>query len=361
MQNPDRAVLLGPLLKGVSRSFYLTLRVLPAGMRDPVALAYLLARAADTIADTSLVPSPRRLALLLALRAQVNGAHGTAAFVQQVVQELAGQQTQSDEKRLLESLGAALALYAQLAASDREAVRAIVTTLTEGMESDLRTFPDERSGELAALREPAELDRYTYLVAGCVGEFWTDMTYAHLPGLLAAQPAVMRARGVRFGKALQMTNVLRDCGKDLRIGRCYLPLDALARYGLGPRDLLDPANSMRAQPLLFELMRVALEHFRAALDYTLAIPRRAVRLRLACVWPILIGLETLLLLAHNDAWLDPARVAKIARGRVYRIMAASLPAVMSDAALRRWAEALIARIHARIDAPVPGAAAPRHG
>ncbi len=44
--------LLGPLLKGVSRSFYLTLRILPAGMRDPVGLAYLLARAAGTIADT---------------------------------------------------------------------------------------------------------------------------------------------------------------------------------------------------------------------------------------------------------------------------------------------------------------------
>src|SRR5437868_9149848 len=43
MPNPTRAFLLGPLLKGVSRSFYLTLRVLPAGMRDPIGLAYLLA------------------------------------------------------------------------------------------------------------------------------------------------------------------------------------------------------------------------------------------------------------------------------------------------------------------------------
>lgn len=44
MPNPARAVLLGPLLKGVSRSFNITLRVLPAGMRDPIGLAYLLAR-----------------------------------------------------------------------------------------------------------------------------------------------------------------------------------------------------------------------------------------------------------------------------------------------------------------------------
>ena len=50
----QRRNLLEGLLKGVSRSFYLTLRVLPANLRQPVGLAYLLARAADTIADTRL-------------------------------------------------------------------------------------------------------------------------------------------------------------------------------------------------------------------------------------------------------------------------------------------------------------------
>ncbi|WP_052310651.1 squalene/phytoene synthase family protein [Granulicella mallensis] len=56
MPDPARAVLLGPLLKSVSRSFYITLRVLPVGMRDQIGLAYLLARATDTIADASLIP-----------------------------------------------------------------------------------------------------------------------------------------------------------------------------------------------------------------------------------------------------------------------------------------------------------------
>jgi len=65
--------LLGSLLKNVSRSFYLTLRVLPLGLREPIGLAYLLARAADTIADTSLIPPARRLELLLLVRARING------------------------------------------------------------------------------------------------------------------------------------------------------------------------------------------------------------------------------------------------------------------------------------------------
>ena len=220
MQNRSRAFLLGPLLKGVSRSFYLTLSVLPAGMRDPVGVAYLLARAADTIADTSLIPPEQRLELLLSLRASVNGTTTDDASIRRIAVEVANQQTQSDEKVLLESLDDALAVLAQLDDADRAAVRGIVTTLTEGMEFDLRTFPDERSGRVAALRTLDDLDRYTYLVAGCVGEFWTKMTYAHVPGALNGDPATLMENGVRFGKALQMVNVLRDCGKDLRIGRC---------------------------------------------------------------------------------------------------------------------------------------------
>jgi farnesyl-diphosphate farnesyltransferase len=160
----------------------------------------------------------------------------------------------------------------------------------------------------------------------------------------------MKQRGVRFGKALQMTNVLRDCGKDLRIGRCYLPQSMLERHGLSARDLLQPASSMRARPLLIELLRKTLDHFRAALDYTLAIPARAIRLRLACLWPILIGLDTLLLLADNDAWLDPANVSKVTRHDVYRIIASSLLLVPSNARVRNAIEKRIARIEARLSA-----------
>jgi farnesyl-diphosphate farnesyltransferase len=347
MRNPARAFLLGPLLKGVSRSFYLTLRVLPAGMRDPIGLAYLLARAADTIADTSLIPPEQRLELLLSLRGQVNGASDEGALARMAV-EVAGQQRQSDEKVLLETLGPALTVLSQLSESDREAVRDIVTTLTKGMEFDLRTFPDEYSGRIVALQEFDELDRYTYMVAGCVGEFWTKMTYAHMPGTLKGSPETMLDRGVRFGKALQMTNVLRDCGKDLRIGRCYLPSSMLDRFGLSPQDLLLPDASLRARPLMFELVRKTLDHFREAVEYTLAIPAFSVRLRLACLWPVLIGLETLLLLVGNDDWLDPQKVSKIRRSDVYRVVAYSVPMVASNRLLRIWVERLIGRIEARL-------------
>ena len=346
MRNPTRAVLLGPLLKGVSRSFYLTLRVLPVGMRDPIGLAYLLARAADTIADTSLIPPEQRLELLLSLRSVVNGAADDGTLMRRMSLEVAGQQTLSDERVLLESLGSALTVLSQLSESDRTAVRGIVSTLTQGMEFDLRAFPDESSGRIVALRKFEELDEYTYLVAGCVGEFWTKMTYAHMPGTLKGAPETMLSRGIRFGKALQMVNVLRDCSKDLRIGRCYLPATMLDQYSLSPQDLLLPSTSLRAQPLMFDLVRTTLDHFRAAVDYTFAIPALSFRLRLACLWPVLIGLETLVLLVNNDDWLDPAKISKIQRNTVYRIVAFSVLLVPSNRLLRSWIERLMGRIEA---------------
>lgn len=347
MRDPARAFLLGPLLKGVSRSFYLTLRVLPAGMRDPVGLAYLLARAADTIADTPLIEPELRLRMLLTLRAHVNGDEHDRGPLREIARQLAAQQ-QSNERRLLESLEPALAILQQLGERDREAVRGIVSTLTRGMEFDLTTFPHECSGRIVALHAWHELDQYTYMVAGCVGAFWTEMTYTHLPRALNGDPVAMSERGVRFGRALQLTNVLRDCAKDLRIGRCYLPSTMLERYGLTPQDLLTAEAAGRARPVMLELVRHALDQFRDAIDYTLAIRRSTPRLRLACLWPIVIGLKTLLLLTDSANWLVPEPSVKVRRQQVYGVIATSIVLVGSNTLLRAWLERLIAAIERRL-------------
>jgi len=76
--------------------------------------------------------------------------------------------------------------------------------------------------------------------------------------------------------------------------------------------------------------------------------RGGVRLRLACLWPILIGLETLLLLVRNVAWLDPARASKISRNDVYRLTALSLPVAGSNSVVRGWIGRLIARVEAQM-------------
>ena len=78
------------------------------------------------------------------------------------------------------------------------------------------------------------------------------------------------------------------------------------------------------RPLLVELLNVALDHYEAGWQYTFAIPRGETRMRLACAWPLLIGLRTLDLLARTPNWLDPAVVLKVPRLRVYGMLARSL-------------------------------------
>ncbi|MCH7787206.1 MAG: squalene/phytoene synthase family protein [Chloroflexi bacterium] len=331
----ERERLLTDLLRSVSRAFYLTLRVLPRGLREPMGLAYLLARAADTIADTRLLPPGERLRHLMVFKAQVEGP-ATMQALRQIESSLTDMQESPDERTLLISQPEMFALLEALPEAERARVRSVVVTLTHGMEIDLTTFPAEDSGELAAFKSFDELDDYIYYVAGCVGEFWTEFIVANTPSLAGWDIGRMSEISVRFGKALQLTNILRDVPKDLRNGRCYLPEEELARVGLTPEALLDPSTSARARPMLVRGIRDALDHYRAAEEYILAIPRRCLRLRLAVLWPVLIGMATLIKLACNEAWLDPEQPSKVSRNWVYGMMALSFLLVPSNRALKFW-------------------------
>lgn len=307
--------MLTSLLRDVSRSFYLTLRVLPGRIRNQIGLAYLLARTTDTIADTELVPVEQRLGALQALRAQILGNKGNPLDFG----ELARHQGSAAERVLLEESETSLALLEALAPGDRQLVRTVLETITSGQELDLQRFAGASAERIIALGRDTDLDDYTYRVAGCVGEFWTKMCRAHLFPKAPLDDAALLANGVRFGKGLQLVNVLRDLPSDLRQGRCYLPGDALAAAGLAPRDLLEPANEPRLRPLYNTWLDRATEHLAAGWSYTNTLPRRCVRVRLACAWPLLIGRETIRLLRAGNV-LDPQKRIKVSRPHVRRIL-----------------------------------------
>jgi farnesyl-diphosphate farnesyltransferase len=334
--------LLGSLLKRVSRAFYLSLAILPKSLRDPVGCAYLLARAADTIADTRLVSRDERLGHLEGFRAELRGE--APSRLDEIVKACAGPNPHAGERELLRRLPDCFESCRALAKEDRERVQRLLLTITEGMIFDLKTFLGEDEGRLVSLESREELDLYTYLVAGCVGEFWTEIMIAHRPRLAGWDAEAMKRRGVRLGKGLQMTNILRDLARDLRIGRCYIPRKELAEIGLSPEALLDPGAVERLRPLLRDLLAFTLEHYRHGWDYTLAIPRAEWRMRLACCWPLLIGLGTLALVARAPNLLDPSATVKISRPAVYTIMARSSFSVLSNAALEAYARRLRGKI-----------------
>jgi farnesyl-diphosphate farnesyltransferase len=325
---------LNALLKRVSRSFYLTLRILPRSLRLPIGLAYLFARAADTIADTALIDSSERLTLLEQFRSLFQCYD--AATLEVLRDALVGLQCMTGERELLSCLDLCFGVFQGCPPDDQARISQLLLTLTQGMAMDLMTFPPEQDGRVAALKSRQELDQYTYYVAGCVGEFWTEMHMAHRPALRGWNAELMKQWGIRFGKGLQMTNILRDVAQDLRIGRCYLPLEELTPHDLTPDQLLEPAVISRARPVLHELLALTRDHYRWGWAYTLAIPRREVRMRLACAWPLLIGLRTLERIDRADNLLDPNVTVKISRPAVYRILLSSSILVASNRGLRYY-------------------------
>jgi len=327
-------ILLQRLLPRVSRSFYLSLRVLPHSVRPAIGLAYLFCRAADTIADTAVLPLDLRYAYLERYRTAF--AEDDPAVVQDIQSHLSDHQSHPSERELLARLPDCFRLLAAQARDDQQRIRDLVLTLTQGMQMDLSVFPAENDGKVMALATRADLDRYTYFVAGCVGEFWTRTAVAHLPMLESWDITGMVAKGVRFGKGLQLTNILRDLAQDLRIGRCYLPQVELATLGVQPEELLDPVTLERVRPLINELLDLTLSHYQEGWAYTLAIPRREWRLRLACAWPLLIGVATLALVRRSPRLLDPTARVKITRMQIYAILMQSLLTVWSDQALDRY-------------------------
>ena len=311
--------LVAELLPGVSRSFYLTLRVLPGSIRPQIGLAYLLARATDTVADTRLLPVTARLDALDALRQRILGTRRAPLDFGPLT---AGQALPA-ERRLLERIEDVLAALAALDADDQARIRTALAIITSGQELDLRRFGDAGPDRLKALQTESELYDYTYRVAGCVGEFWTRMCRAHLSAWATVDEAFLLRQGVRFGQGLQLVNILRDLPADLRQGRCYVPAALLAAHGLAPTDLLDRTNAPRFRPLYHALLDMAQAHLAAGWDYTRSLPRSCVRVRLACAWPLLIGARTLALLRQANI-LDPTQRIKVPRHLVRQLIFQSI-------------------------------------
>jgi farnesyl-diphosphate farnesyltransferase len=178
------------------------------------------------------------------------------------------------------------------------------------------------------------LDDYTYRVAGCVGEFWTKLCRAHLFPRARLDDAFLLSHGVRFGQGLQLVNILRDLPADLRQGRCYLPADQLTAHGLAPQDLLRAESEPKFRPIYEHFLNKTAAHLAAGWDYTNAVPRRCVRVRLACAWPILIGVKTLGRLRAGHVLHSGHRI-KINRAEVRAVMIRSVVCYPWPGAWRR--------------------------
>ena len=300
------------ILRTVSRSFYLSIRLLPAQLREPIALAYLLARTTDTVADTTRIPGSVRTETLKMLS---NGIQGRASreVVVNLVASFVPLQENIAERRLLVALPDCLEWLEHVDAADRNDIRVVLEKITYGQMLDLERFDNPTA--IRALQRAADLDEYTYLVAGCVGEFWTRLCFRHVRDFASASEAEMLPLGKRYGMALQLINVLRDAGSDLRAGRCYFPEEELSAAHLTAAQILSEPE--RFQPIYRRWTEKAQDELECGMQYSRAIRNR--RVRAATVLPALIGARTLALLCDAST-MALQRKIKARRGEVRRMI-----------------------------------------
>jgi farnesyl-diphosphate farnesyltransferase len=223
------------LLEKTSRTFALSIPVLPEPTRREVMIAYLLFRIADTFEDASHWAPEDRIAAL----ADFNGLlrdydHGRCealarGWVERGVAQHAGY------RELMAETPFVLDAFFALSAGAIPPIRGHVARSADGMASIVART---RGGALT-LHSIPELKDYCYLVAGIVGEMLSELFVLDRESL-APIAAYLRERAATFGEALQLVNILKDSEGDAAEGRRYLPAEvpvsevfALARRDLG--------------------------------------------------------------------------------------------------------------------------------
>ncbi|MCX8494851.1 MAG: phytoene/squalene synthase family protein [Akkermansiaceae bacterium] len=303
------------VLKGVSRSFYLSLQLLPRPMRGAASLGYLLARISDTIADAAAVPSELRLSALQQFQKAIEVGSELPRWPISLLNAISDLR----ERHLMECTGEVMAWFGQMPTNEAELIRGVIMTIIGGQSLDLERFGHASGDRPVALTDEAELDDYTWRVAGCVGEFWTKLGLTTMGAAFSHAPEdELLRQGIAYGKGLQLVNILRDISADLAVGRCYLPVR-------DPKDLAvllecHAACATRATAYLQE-----------GLSYAGKLNSR--RLRAASVMPAWIGEMTLDRIRGAD-WKTLESHVKVSRGRIYRTVIRSFFYPASDAVER---------------------------
>jgi phytoene synthase len=215
-------------------SFYAAMRILPREQREAMFQIYSFCRQVDDIADSD-GPRPERLAAIQQWRDDIDALYQG-----------------HPPQRLADYVGSVRRFGLK-----REDFLAII----DGMEMDIPQ--DIRAPDLATL------DLYCDRVASAVGRLSVRVFG------LAENDGVLLAH--HLGRALQLTNILRDIDEDAGIGRLYLPMEALLHAGITSTDPLKVAGEPALPKVCAPLVERARSHFEKADEIMRRNPRRVVR------------------------------------------------------------------------------------
>ena len=294
------------MLKGVARSFALTLAQLPPNLYEAVGNAYLLCRIADTIEDDRALSLEQKEAFSERFAGIVAGRDDPASFAGELG-PLLSSSAGSSTGNLVANTPRVIRVTQRLNPAQRKAIRRCVRIMSRGM------VEFQRNASAEGLRDVAQLDRYCYHVAGVVGETLTALFCEHSEEIEKRREDLMPL-SVSFGQGLQMINILKDIWEDRSRGVCWLPRDVFRTAGVELRSLSPGMADPGFAEGLLELVAMTSDHLANGLRFIENLPTQEAGIRRSCVWPLAIAVLTLRRICRKPTFRSGREVTVSRRG-----------------------------------------------
>lgn len=301
------------LLKKTARTLYLSGKFMPKSISKTFGCAYLICRAADSIADTNLIDVTKRISLIHTYPKLVET--NDEVLLKELKNSIPKKNNlHENEKLLLENIDICLQEFKTFKPLHKELTLKVVNAVCNAMEWDLSYFPDMKSGLIKASPNAARTELYCEHMGGEPGVFWANLL------LDGKNNKDFIQNGKRIGMALQITNILRDLAQDVKIGRIYLPLTELTANEIMPQDLMEKKVYKKLKPIILKWINWGTDNISCAKYFIPVIPRRNFFARATVAWPVFWSLDTLKLLASSKNLLDKNKIQKIPKKTIYLTM-----------------------------------------
>ena len=291
------------ILGSVSRTFALTIPLLPPVIETVVGNTYLLCRIVDTIEDAADLNPETKQALSKFFLDAVLEKSPVESFVAPCLAALKNYGNQ-DELDLIANTPTILRILHTCSSKDQAAVSRCVSIMSEGMSH----FHGKQTE--AGLKDLNEFEEYCYVVAGVVGELLTTI-FSNYSVDFSKQIKGHEALAIAFGQALQMTNILKDSPEDKARGVSW-----------------KPAGMSQS-----ELLKIAYQKLQDSMQYILLIPKKDAGVRRFCFLAFGLAVLTLSKIANRKQFNHKDEL-KLSRKSVMTFYTFTKIAVGSDTLMK---------------------------
>lgn len=278
------------LLPGVSRTFALTIPLLPEPLCAIVTNAYLLCRIVDTIEDDDSLTLTEKQHFHEEFRRVLEQQAAPQSFANALLAKISVQ-TPLKELELIQEIPYIIACSRTFTVAQQTQLTQCVNIMSRGMSEF------QRNASLAGLKTMNQLENYCYHVAGVVGEMLTELFCDYAPAMMKHKTQAVQL-AVSFGQALQMTNILADIWEDQNRGICWLPQEIFLKHGVDLTHGLPAQNQSGYQTAIQTLVLIAYQQLQHAMEYFALIPAAELGIKQFTLLPINLAVLTLSHIYH---------------------------------------------------------------